>query len=49
MDEARKAPPVQIAKQGAEARDGSWVEASVWTDRMLSALGTASKEAFGIA
>jgi hypothetical protein len=38
MDEARKAPPVQIAKQGAEARDWSWVEASVWTDRMLSAL-----------
>jgi len=38
MDEARKAPSVQIAKQGAEARDWSWVEASVWTDRMLSAL-----------
>ncbi len=38
MDEAREAPPVQIAKQGAEARDWSWVEASVWTDRMLSAL-----------
>ena len=29
---------MQIAKQGAEARDWSWVEASVWTDRMLSAL-----------
>ncbi len=26
------------AKQGAEARDWSWVEASVWTDRMVSAL-----------
>ena len=28
------------AKQGAEThgRDGSWVEASVWTERMLSAL-----------
>lgn len=38
MGEARKAPSVQIAKQGAEARDWSWVEASVWTDRMLSAL-----------
>jgi RNA-directed DNA polymerase len=25
-------------KQGAEARDWSWVEASVWTDRMVSAL-----------
>ena len=38
MGEARKAPSVQIAKPGAEARDWSWVEASVWTDRMLSAL-----------
>jgi RNA-directed DNA polymerase len=26
------------AKQGAEVRDWSWVEASVWTDRMVSAL-----------
>ena len=26
------------ATQGAEARDWSWVEASVWTDRMVSAL-----------
>ncbi len=26
------------AKQGAEARDWSWVEATVWTDRMVSAL-----------
>jgi RNA-directed DNA polymerase len=26
------------AKQGAEARDWWWVEASVWTDRMVSAL-----------
>jgi RNA-directed DNA polymerase len=34
---------VQIAKQGAEARDWSWVEASVWTDRMLSALGNGVK------
>lgn len=25
-------------KQGAEARDWSWVEASVWTERMVSAL-----------
>lgn len=34
-----KAPLVpQKAKQGAEARDWSWVEASVWTDRMMSAL-----------
>jgi hypothetical protein len=33
------APPVpDRAKQGAEARDWSWVEASVWTDRMVSAL-----------
>src|SRR3984957_10636744 len=26
------------AKRGAEARDWSWVEASVWTERMVSAL-----------
>jgi RNA-directed DNA polymerase len=38
MDEARKAPAVPRAKQGAEARDWSWVEATVWTDRMVSAL-----------
>ena len=37
------APLVQIAKQGAEARDWSWVEASVWTDRMLSALSNGVK------
>jgi RNA-directed DNA polymerase len=29
--------------QGAEARDVSWVEASVWTDRMVSALGNGVK------
>jgi RNA-directed DNA polymerase len=34
-----QAPEVPArAKQGAEARDWSWVEASVWTDRMVSAL-----------
>jgi RNA-directed DNA polymerase len=34
-----KAPPVPArAIQGAEARDWSWVEACVWTDRMVSAL-----------
>jgi RNA-directed DNA polymerase len=38
MDEARQAPGVPKAKQGAEARDWSWVEACVWTDRMVSAL-----------
>src|ERR1700733_5496063 len=42
-DEAMTAPLVQIAKQGAEARDWSWVEGSVWTDRMLSALGNGVK------
>ena len=26
------------AKQGAEADDWSWVEASIWTERMVSAL-----------
>lgn len=34
-----KAPTVPVrATQGAEPRDWSWVEASVWTDRMVSAL-----------
>lgn len=33
------APAVPVrATQGGEARDWSWVEASVWTDRMVSAL-----------
>ena len=36
---AQTAPTVPArATQGAEARDWSWVEASVWTDRMVSAL-----------
>jgi RNA-directed DNA polymerase len=33
----------ETAKQGAEARDWSWVEASVWTERMVSALGNGVK------
>ena len=38
-EEAQKAPGVPArATQGAEARDWSWVEAEVWTDRMMSAL-----------
>jgi RNA-directed DNA polymerase len=38
-EEAAKAPGVPArATQGAEARDWSWVEAEVWTDRMVSAL-----------
>ena len=37
-DEVMPAPTVRGAKQGAEARDWSWVEVSVWTDRMVSAL-----------
>ena len=37
--EAQKASGVPArATQGAEARNWSWVEASVWTDRMVSAL-----------
>jgi RNA-directed DNA polymerase len=37
--QAMKAPAVPArATQGAEARDWSWVEACVWTDRMVSAL-----------
>jgi RNA-directed DNA polymerase len=36
---ANKAPSVpQTAKQGAEAHALAWVEASVWTERMVSAL-----------
>jgi len=38
MTEAGTAPSVPSARQGAEARDWSWVEASVWTARMVSAL-----------
>src|ERR1700732_3843654 len=39
-----KAPAVSArTKQGAEARDWSWVEASVWTDRMVSALANGVK------
>ena len=37
-----KAPTVPSAKQGAETRDPrtwEWVEASVWSERMLTALG----------
>src|ERR1700681_17266 len=37
--EAQRASAVPArATQGAEARNWSWVEASVWTERMLSAL-----------
>jgi RNA-directed DNA polymerase len=36
---SQKAPAVPArATQGAEARDWSWVEDTVWTDRMVSAL-----------
>ncbi len=41
-----KAPLVPKAKQGAEAREPrewEWVEASVWTDRMLTTLGNGVK------
>src|SRR5579862_348576 len=36
QEQHRQCPP--RATRGAEARDWSWVEASVWTDRMVSAL-----------
>jgi RNA-directed DNA polymerase len=37
--EAQRAPAVPArTTQGAETRNWSWVEASVWTDRMVSAL-----------
>ena len=41
-----KVPSVPKAKQGAEATDPrtwSWVESTIWTDRMLTALGNAVK------
>jgi len=37
-DQVNRAPAVQQAKQGAEAQDYSWVEGTVWTERMISAL-----------
>src|SRR5713226_1984942 len=37
-EQARASAVPARATQGAEARDWSWVEASVWTDRMVSAL-----------
>ncbi len=38
-DGSQTAPAVPArATQGAEARDWSWVEDTVWTDRMVSAL-----------
>lgn len=43
MSEGSAVPP--RAKQGPEVhdRDGSWVEATVWTERMLAALGNGVK------
>jgi RNA-directed DNA polymerase len=42
--EAMKVPAVPArATQGAEARDWSWVEASVWSERMVSALDNGVK------
>jgi hypothetical protein len=38
MRQERASSVPETAKQGAEARDWSWVEASVWTERMVSAL-----------
>jgi RNA-directed DNA polymerase len=38
-ENGKRAPPVpETAKQGAEARDFAWVEATIWTDRMITAL-----------
>lgn len=44
--DANKASSVPMAKQGAETKDPhewTWVEASIWTDRMLTALGNGVK------
>jgi RNA-directed DNA polymerase len=43
MPEQRSTGSAAQAKQGAETRNWSWVEAEVWTDRMLSALGNGVK------
>lgn len=41
QDQASTVPAT--ARQGADARDWSWVEASIWTERMVSALGNGVK------
>jgi len=43
--QARASKVPQEAKQGADTpeRDWAWVEATVWTERMLSALGNGVK------
>src|ERR1700693_2114668 len=43
MRQGTASPVPGRAKQGAEARNWSWVEASVWTDRMVSALDNGVK------
>ena len=44
MPEQAQAPRVTVrSKQGAEIRDLSWMEARVWTARMVSALGNGVK------
>src|SRR5436190_19322412 len=48
QNEAEKAPSVPArAIQGVEARTWLWVEALIWTARMMSALVTASQKIFG--
>ncbi|MEO5338810.1 MAG: group II intron reverse transcriptase/maturase [Magnetospirillum sp. WYHS-4] len=41
QDQASSVPGT--ARQDADARDWSWVEASIWTERMVSALGNGVK------
>jgi RNA-directed DNA polymerase len=41
QDQASSVP--ETARQGADNRDWSWVEASIWTERMVSALGNGVK------
>ena len=41
MSELEQAPAPAVparARQGAETRDWSWVEATIWTERMVLAL-----------
>lgn len=39
----RASSVLETARQGAEVHDWSWVEASIWTERMVSALGNGVK------
>lgn len=37
-EKVKRAPSVSLTRQGAEARGYGWVEGTIWTERMISAL-----------